>query len=566
MVNVQEARQMNSREGVDSAEVIHRELVQEPSSVQFPLQDSTMYRRSKRTKPEKEVGNLIQIDLDNNPHDQTKSISRKRGRPPKQLNLKESKQMSTDCTNRKVSLCGEVAIESIATRKTQRNPAQSMLERRDVQKMLHNIRNNDPSTIVFKVKEHVFADINAVVFDAIVDALAVNKVCQAIYIQNLSNAIHDDQVRHLIKVLKKKKIWCVNIGENYEVSTRMWEEFCARLPETFVTHLYVSEHVIPLPLKNLMREHIRHNRKKHQLHCAFKNLAVIERCTNMWWNPINGVKELKPYVAPAPSTPEISELEHKTVMRKSRADNPNDVAYWQQGVGKGGEKPWKFKCSCGEECSSYENCRYHPTGRMFECTVCHFWSHVDCVFGENKVSDNDLEEMEEVLCRPCQHRYRRSIKRLCDGDSVISHDKIPSASALLGAPGAVVTLSSDSKRQKLLHSSVVLTRVSVHEEKKSTTPWKFKCICGEVCSSYEKELYHPRGAIYPCSQCKVRSHVVCMLGPQVTQEEANQLQDLLCGTCRSKQRRSRRERTEDSHDNALQVPSNEVEKTILEEK
>eukprot|EP01033_Poteriospumella_lacustris_P004538 gene4538-3245_t len=208
--------------------------------------------------------------------------------------------------------------------------------------MLENIRNNDPSTVVFKVKEHVFADINSVVFDAIVDALAVNKVCQAIYIQNLSSAIFDDQVRHLIQVLKKKKIWCVNIGENYEVSTRMWEEFCRRLPETFVTHLYVSEHVIPLALKNLMREHIRANRKKHQLHCAYKNLDVIERCTNMWWNPINGVKELKPYVPPPPPEPEpVAESEKKLKMNSAIAD-PANVAYWQEGKGKGGDKPWKF--------------------------------------------------------------------------------------------------------------------------------------------------------------------------------------------------------------------------------
>jgi hypothetical protein len=47
--------------------------------------------------------------------------------------------------------------------------------------------------------------------------------------------------------------------------------------------LYVSEHSIPIEMKNKMRDHIRENRKKHTLHCAFKNLHVIERCTNMWW-------------------------------------------------------------------------------------------------------------------------------------------------------------------------------------------------------------------------------------------------------------------------------------------
>jgi hypothetical protein len=411
-------------------------------------------------------------------------------------------------------------IPSIAERRAHRNPALSMLERRDVQKMLENIRNNDPSTVVFKVKEHVFADINSVVFDAIVDALAVNKVCQAIYIQNLSSAIFDDQVRHLIQVLKKKKIWCVNIGENYEVSTRMWEEFCRRLPETFVTHLYVSEHVIPLTLKNLMREHIRANRKKHQLHCAYKNLDVIERCTNMWWNPINGVKELKPYVPPPPPEPEpVAESEKKLKMNSAIAD-PANVAYWQEGKGKGGDKPWKFKCVCGEQCSSYENSRYHPVGRMFECSVCHLWSHVDCVFGDNMVTDDDLEEMEEVLCRPCQHRYRRSLKRLSEEGAIA--EAPPSALQLLNPEEAAVMKKKSSKKdqQLPLPKKQKLEAPSGLDDSK---PWKFKCKCGEVCSSYEKKLYQPKGAIFSCSQCETRSHVLCTLGPTVTQEEALQM-------------------------------------------
>lgn len=43
-------------------------------------------------------------------------------------------------------------------------------------------------------------------------------------------------------------------------------------------------------------------------------------------------------------------------------------------------------------------------------------------------------------------------------------------------------------------------------------PWKFRCKCGDVCSSYEKEIYHPGGQWYECSQCAVWSHVVCNLG------------------------------------------------------
>lgn len=106
---------------------------------------------------------------------------------------------------------------------------------------------------------------------------------QCIYIQNLSKAIGDEQVHRLIELLKKKMIWGVNIGESYEVSSAGWRYFCDHLKDTNVTHLYVSEHTIPIELKNEMRFHIRENRKKHDKHCAYKYLHVIERVTNMWW-------------------------------------------------------------------------------------------------------------------------------------------------------------------------------------------------------------------------------------------------------------------------------------------
>lgn len=106
---------------------------------------------------------------------------------------------------------------------------------------------------------------------------------QGLYVQNLAKAIGDTQLHALVELLKKKMIWCLNIGESYEISMDGWRYFCASLHKTNVTHLYVSEHTIPIDLKNEMRDHIRDNRSKHNLHRAFKNLSVIERCTHMWW-------------------------------------------------------------------------------------------------------------------------------------------------------------------------------------------------------------------------------------------------------------------------------------------
>ena len=77
------------------------------------------------------------------------------------------------------------------------------------------------------------------------------------YVQNISRAMGDTQLKSLLELLKRKQIWCLNIGENYEVTKAGWEYFCNTLPETSITHLYVSEHVIHIDLKNKMREHIR---------------------------------------------------------------------------------------------------------------------------------------------------------------------------------------------------------------------------------------------------------------------------------------------------------------------
>jgi hypothetical protein len=95
-----------------------------------------------------------------------------------------------------------------------------------------------------------------------------------------------------VQLLQKKTIWCLNIGETYNISAHCWRYFCDALHLTNVTNLYVSEHVISKELKHDMRYHIRENRKKHDLHCAFKYIRVIKRMTNCWW-----------YVCDTPYTP-----------------------------------------------------------------------------------------------------------------------------------------------------------------------------------------------------------------------------------------------------------------------
>jgi hypothetical protein len=61
---------------------------------------------------------------------------------------------------------------------------------------------------------------------------------------------------------------------------------------------------------------------------------------------------------------------------------------------------WKFSCKCGEVCSWYENVLYHPAGKWYECTMCHVWSHVLCMYGERQ-TDADMEKINVsyiILC------------------------------------------------------------------------------------------------------------------------------------------------------------------------
>jgi hypothetical protein len=113
-------------------------------------------------------------------------------------------------------------------------------------------------------------------------------------------------------------------------------------------------------------------------------------------NPINAIRhqfaaDLARQNAPPPEPEEAVGQKRPRPFLTPDQLTPQHTAYWAEGFGKGGDKPWKFDCICGEKCSSYENYRYHPVGRMYECTHCSLWSHVECVLGS--ISDDDLEEL-----------------------------------------------------------------------------------------------------------------------------------------------------------------------------
>jgi len=183
-------------------------------------------------------------------------------------------------------------------RRSRRQPSMALLNSKPVRVLVDKLKNNDTDMRVLKMKKYI-NDPNApcAVLDAILCAMEENTNCEALYIQNFNDGMRDQQVLHLLRILQQSscKIWCLNIGENYNVSDETWEEFTKGLIHTKITHMYASEHTITTDMKDEIRFTIRENRKKHDMHINPNNLDVIIQCTHCWWNPINA-KVLRPYL------------------------------------------------------------------------------------------------------------------------------------------------------------------------------------------------------------------------------------------------------------------------------
>jgi hypothetical protein len=183
-------------------------------------------------------------------------------------------------------------------RRSTRQPSRSAITAPNVRAIVQKLEMNDPDMVVLKCKKYLSdPDTPSVIVDAMLDALEKNTNCQALYIQNFNYGMKDDQVLHLLRILQQPScnIWCLNIGETYNVKRKTWAQFTNGLKRTKITHMYASEHTISSAMKEKIREIIRDNRKKHDLHINPENLEVIVQCTHCWWNPINA-KVLRPYI------------------------------------------------------------------------------------------------------------------------------------------------------------------------------------------------------------------------------------------------------------------------------
>jgi hypothetical protein len=81
-------------------------------------------------------------------------------------------------------------------------------------------------------------------------------------------------------VLKLRRIWAVNVGENFGTTLDGWRRFAAALPLTNVQYMYASEHhFLRTDLKTRMRDAIRVNRTAQR---GAHDAAVVRCVGNMW--------------------------------------------------------------------------------------------------------------------------------------------------------------------------------------------------------------------------------------------------------------------------------------------
>jgi histone H3/H4 len=88
----------------------------------------------------------------------------------------------------RLSVANEDALRQASIRRSTRDPSAALLERNDVQRLLKRIRQNSRETLVLKIKDQILADVNDVVFEAIIQALWKNTNCQVwlcvMYVEN----------------------------------------------------------------------------------------------------------------------------------------------------------------------------------------------------------------------------------------------------------------------------------------------------------------------------------------------------------------------------------------------
>lgn len=191
---------------------------------------------------------------------------------------------------------------------------------------------------ILKLKNYGLSDrLDQWTMDRIISKLMDATTVQVLYIQNFPLAMQDAQLEHLTEVLKKGHIWALNIGEASRVTRKGWEKFATDLADTNVTHMYASENtLLTEELKTRMLDAVRKNRVTDKRHYNKENSEIINKVTNMWFNPKASKKYQKQFADPS----EFCDGQDSCLNHNDQHDRVEEVDNWVQCV-KEGCKKWR---------------------------------------------------------------------------------------------------------------------------------------------------------------------------------------------------------------------------------
>jgi hypothetical protein len=74
---------------------------------------------------------------------------------------------------------------------------------------------------VLRLKRYIPPGASPQMLNLLIDALAHNLHVEVLYIQNFEHGFFDKQLERLTEVLKLRRIWGLNVGENFGVSLKV---------------------------------------------------------------------------------------------------------------------------------------------------------------------------------------------------------------------------------------------------------------------------------------------------------------------------------------------------------
>ena len=157
-----------------------------------------------------------------------------------------------------------------------------------VQELIDTLRDSEDTSFTYLKLKEVCPRVTEAELNSIMDALRENSSVRAMNAQNQPHATADT-LTIVIKVLKCKKIFAINLGEWFNLTRDDWQRLLDALPQTNVGFLYISE-----PGKCSLTEEqkaqfftvLRANRTRFtDWYTDYQVKAIAEKVHNMWWNP-----------------------------------------------------------------------------------------------------------------------------------------------------------------------------------------------------------------------------------------------------------------------------------------